>query len=105
MFICMGLVAGNAQSAQGMSMAVYPLLFISSAYIRVDSLPGWMQPVAERQPITIMSNAVRSLALGDPALAAVGHTTTYWLVLSLIWAAGLILLFAPLAARRYRRSS
>jgi ABC-2 type transport system permease protein len=105
MFICMGLVAGNAQSAQGMSMAVYPLLFISSAYVRVDTLPGWMQPVAERQPITIMSNAVRSLALGDPALAAVGHTTTYWVVLSLIWAAGIILLFAPLAARRYRRTS
>jgi ABC-2 type transport system permease protein len=105
MFICMGLVAGNAQSAQGMSMAVYPLLFISSAYVRVDTLPGWMQPVAERQPITIMSNAVRSLALGDPALAAVGHTTTYWVVLSLMWAAGIILLFAPLAAMRYRRSS
>jgi ABC transporter DrrB family efflux protein len=105
MFICMGLVAGNAQSAQGMSMAVYPLLFISSAYVRVDTLPGWMRPVAEHQPITIMSNAVRSLALGDPALAGLGHTTTYWVVLSLIWTAGIVLLFAPLAAIRYRRSA
>jgi ABC-2 type transport system permease protein len=105
MFICMGLVAGNAQSAQGMSMAVYPLLFISSAYVRVDTLPGWMQPVAEHQPITIMSNAVRSLALGDPALAGLGHATTYWVVLSLIWAAGIVVLFAPLAAIRYRRSA
>jgi ABC transporter DrrB family efflux protein len=105
MFICMGLLAGTAQSAQGMSMAVYPLLFISSAYVRVDTLPGWMQPVAEHQPITIMSNAVRSLALGDPALAGLGHATTYWVVLSLIWAAGIVVLFAPLAAIRYRRSA
>jgi ABC transporter DrrB family efflux protein len=105
MFICMGLLAGNAQSAQGMSLAVYPLIFVSSAYVRVDTLPGWMRPVAEHQPVTAMSNAVRSLALGDPALAGLGHTTTYWVVLSLAWAAGIVALFAPLAAVRYRRSA
>ena len=104
MFMCMGLVAGNAQSAQGMSMAVYLLIFVSSAYVRVDTLPGWMQPVAEHQPITIMSNAVRSLALGDPARAGLGHTTAYWAALSLVWAAAVVVLFAPLAALRYRRS-
>lgn len=105
MFICMGLVAGTAQGAQGLSMMVWPLVFVSSALVRVDTLPGWMQPVAEHQPITIMCNAVRSLALGDPALAGLGHTTTYWVVLSLTWAAGVVLLFAPLAVVRYRRSS
>ncbi len=104
MFICMGLIAGNAQSAQGMSMTVYPLIFVSSAYVRVQTLPGWMQPVAEHQPITIMSNAVRSLTLGNPALASLGHTTTYWVMLSLVWAAGIVAVFAPLAALRYGRS-
>jgi ABC-2 type transport system permease protein len=48
---------------------------------------------------------VRSLALGDPALAGLGHTTTYWVVLSLAWAAAIVALFAPLAAVRYRRSA
>lgn len=104
-FICIGLVSTNAQAAQGFSMLAYPVIFVSSAYVRVNTLPGWMQPVAEHQPVTIMCNAVRSLALGDPALAGLGHTTTYWALLSLAWAAGITLVFAPLAAALYRRSS
>jgi ABC-2 type transport system permease protein len=103
-FVSIGLLAGNAQSAQGMSMAAYPLMFVSSAFVRVDTLPGWMQPIAEHQPITIMSNAVRSLALGNPAAAGLGHNTTYWVLLSLVWALGLVAIFAPLAAIGYRRS-
>jgi len=104
-FVCIGLVSSNAQAAQGFSMLVYPVIFVSSAYVRVNTLPGWMQPVAEYQPITIMCNAVRSLALGDPALAGLGHTPAYWALLSLAWAAGITLVFAPLAAALYRRSS
>jgi ABC transporter DrrB family efflux protein len=104
LFVGMGLVAGNAQSAQGMAMAVYPLLFVSSAYVPVHTLPGWMQPIAEHQPVTVMSNAVRSLALGNPAAAGLGHTTAYWVVLSLAWAVGLVMIFAPLAALGYSRS-
>ena len=64
LFICLGLIAGNAQAAQGMSMLVFPLTFVSSAYVPVSSMPSWMQPVAENQPITVMTDAVRSLVLG-----------------------------------------
>lgn len=105
MFVCMGLVAGNAQAAQGISLLAYPFIFVSSAYVRVDTLPAWMQPVAEHQPVTVMCNAVRSLALGDPGLAGLGHTTAYWVVLSLVWSAGILAVFAPLAVALYRRSS
>ncbi|MGH3197256.1 MAG: ABC transporter permease [Streptosporangiaceae bacterium] len=104
-FACIGLVSRNAQAAQGFSMLAYPVIFVSSAYVRVNTLPGWMQPVAEHQPVTIMCNAVRSLALGNPALAGLGHTTTYWVLLSLAWAAGITLVFIPLAATLYQRSS
>jgi ABC-2 type transport system permease protein len=104
-FICMGLAAGNAQGAQGISMLIYPVVFVSSAYVPPDTLPSWMQPIAEHQPITVMCNAVRSLALGDPALAGLGHSTTYWVSLSVIWSAGIVLLFAPLALALYRRSA
>jgi ABC transporter DrrB family efflux protein len=104
-FICIGLVSRNAQAAQGFSMLAYPVIFVSSAYVRVSTLPGWMQPVAQHQPVTVMCNAVRSLALGDPALAGLSHTTTYWALLSLAWAAGITLIFAVLAAALYQRSS
>jgi ABC-2 type transport system permease protein len=52
-----------------------------------------------------MCNAVRSLALGDPGLAGLGHTTTYWVVLSLVWSAGIMAVFASLAVALYRRPS
>ena len=103
LFITIGLMAGSAQAAQGMSLLVFPLTFVSSAYVPVDSMPGWMQPIAEHQPITVMVNAVRSLALGDPAAAGLSGTTAHWVVLSLIWSAVLVAAFAPVAVARYRR--
>jgi ABC transporter DrrB family efflux protein len=103
-FVSIGLLAGSAQSAQSVSIAAYPLMFVSSAFVRVNTLPGWMQPIAEHQPITIMGNAVRSLALGNPAAAGLGHDTTYWVLLSLVWALGVVVVFAPIAAIGYRRS-
>jgi ABC-2 type transport system permease protein len=66
-------------------------------------MPGWLQPVAEHQPLTIMTNAVRSLVLGDPSVAGLGHSIGYWVGLSLVWSAGLVAVFAPLAVARYRR--
>jgi ABC transporter DrrB family efflux protein len=104
-FICIGLASRSAQAAQGFAMLAYPVIFVSSAYVRVDTLPGWMQPVAAHQPVTVMCNAIRSLALGSPSLAGLGHTTTYWVLLSLAWAAGIALVFAPLGVVLFRRSS
>lgn len=103
-FVTLGLAAGNPQAAQGLAMLAYPVIFVSSAYVRVDTLPGWMRPIAEHQPVTAMINAVRSLALGDPALAGLAHTTDYWVLLSLAYAAGITVLFAPLAVLQFQRT-
>jgi ABC transporter DrrB family efflux protein len=102
LFVFLGLVAGNAQAAQGMSLMVFPLTFVSSAYVPVGSMPGWLQPVAENQPITVMTNAARALALGGTDTAQLSHSTAYWVILSLTWSAGIVAVFAPLAVARYR---
>lgn len=102
-FAVLGLVARTAQAAQGMSLLIFPLTFVSSAMVPVDSMPGWLQPVADNQPITAMTNAVRSLALGDPSLAGLSQSTTHWVLLSLAWSAALVLAFAPVAVRRFHR--
>ncbi len=104
LFVLLGLLAGTAQGAQGVAMLVFPLSFVSSAYVPVDSMPGWLQPIAENQPLTVMTNAIRSLALGDPALAGLSHSTAHWVLLSLAWSFGLVAVFAPLAVARYRRT-
>lgn len=102
MFICIGLLAGSAQAAQGMSLLVFPLTFVSSAYVPTDTMPSWMQPIAEHQPITAMCNAVRSLTLGDAQLAGLSGTTAGYVAASLVWSVVIVAFFAPIAVHRYR---
>ncbi len=103
-FITIGLVAGNAQAAQGLSMLVIPFSFVSSANVPIRSMPGWMQPFAANQPITVVINAVRSLMQGGTDVVGIGHTTGYWVGLSLLWCAAIMVLFGALATSRFARS-
>jgi ABC transporter DrrB family efflux protein len=104
-FISLGLLAGNAQAAQGMAtLLVVPLVFVSSAFVPVASMPGWLQPIASNQPITIIINAVRSLMLGGADTAGIGHATGYWVGLSVAWSAGILVVFAALACARFART-
>jgi ABC transporter DrrB family efflux protein len=102
-FITMGLVAGNAQAAQGLSMLVFPLTFVSSAYVPVSGMPSWLRPFGNNQPITPMVNAVRCLTEGRHAEALLHHTTGHYVVVSLVWTAAIIAAFAPLAIARFAR--
>jgi ABC transporter DrrB family efflux protein len=103
-FLMLGLVAGTPQAAQGMALIVFPFTFLSSAYVPVKTMPGWLQAFAEHQPITDMVDAVRTLTQGSAAEALLGHSAEYWVIRSLLWAVGIVLVFAPLATLRYRRS-
>jgi ABC-2 type transport system permease protein len=91
-FIVMGLLAPNAQAAQGMSLIAFVFAFISSAYVPAASMPGWLQPFSKYQPITPMVNAVRSLLTGSGS--DVG--------LALAWSGLLLVVFTPIAVLKYR---
>jgi ABC-2 type transport system permease protein/oleandomycin transport system permease protein len=66
-------------------------------------MPGWLQAVAAHQPITVMVDAVRALTQGPAAEALLGHSAGFYVVRSLLWAAGIVAVFVPLAVARYRR--
>ncbi len=102
-FLALGMFAGNAQAAQGLAFMVFPLTFVSSAYVPVESMPGWLRTFAQHQPITYMVDAVRALTLGPDAQAALGHAAGFYVARSLLWAAAIVAVFAPLAVARYRR--
>lgn len=104
-FITIGLVSGNAQAAQGMSMLVIPFSFVSSANVPVESMPGWMQPFAANQPVSVIINAVRCLMQGGPEGVGIGHTTAYWVVLSLVWSAGILAVFGSLAVSKFAQTT
>ena len=102
-FMTLGLLAGNAQAAQGLALLVFPFTFGSSAYVPVDTMPGWMQPIAEHQPITPMVNSVRSLTQGGAAEHIIGHAVGSDVMAGLLWSLALIVVFAPIAVWRYRK--
>ncbi len=96
-FATVGLAVGDPETAQAASFPVMaPLVFASSALVPVETMPGWLQPFAEHQPVSVAASAVRALVLGGPAASYVIQT--------LAWVAGILVVFAPLAVRRYRRA-
>jgi ABC-2 type transport system permease protein len=103
LFVTMGLLAGSGQAAQGMGMIVFPLAFVSSAYVTVASMPGWLQVVAKHQPLTTMVDAVRGLTLGSHAQVELGHPSSYYVVRSLLWAGAILAASVPLAVAKYQR--
>ncbi len=98
-----GLAIKDEESVQAFGLIwVFPLTFVSSAFVPIESMPGWLQAFANNQPVTIVIDTMRYLALGPIP----GSTTLQpHLWLSLAWLAGTLLVFGPLAVRAYRRAA
>src|SRR5439155_10519254 len=72
MFALIGLATGDPESAQAAAFPILaPLVFASSAFVPLQSMPGWLQAFSAHQPVTVTVNAVRALVLGGPTLRPV----------------------------------
>jgi daunorubicin/doxorubicin transport system permease protein len=95
-FTFIGTLARSAQSVQGVSlMILFPLTFLSNAYVPVGTLPGWLQSFVQVNPVSHIVAAVRSLANHGAVNAEVG-----WAFLACLLVIGI---FAPLSVRAYKR--
>jgi len=96
-FATVGLAVGDPEAAQAAAFPVLaPLVFASSAFVPVSTMPGWLQAFAKHQPVSATASAVRALTLGGPTSSDVWQ--------ALAWCAGILLVFAPIAVRLYRRA-
>src|SRR5262245_39964831 len=94
-FAFIGLVASSPEAANGYGFTIiFPITFISSAFVPIASMPGWLQPIADVNPVTVMVDAVRALFIGSPAGNSIWG--------SVVWCIVIIGVFAPLSAWRYR---
>ncbi len=93
-----GLAIKDEESVQAFGLIwLFPLTFLSSAFVPIQSMPGWLQAFANNQPVTFVINTMRALALGLPIQG------NLWK--SAVWLAGIFIVFVPLAVRAYKRSS
>jgi ABC transporter DrrB family efflux protein len=97
-FAFVSLVVRGAESAQTAGFVLlFPLVFASSVFVPVSSMPSWLQPFAKASPVTLTADAARTLALSG------GVPSSLWE--SLAWVAGILAVFIPLSVWRYRRMS
>jgi ABC transporter DrrB family efflux protein len=97
-FALVGLLVSSPESANSVGfIAVFPLTFISSAFVPVDSMPAVLKAFANVNPFTVTVDAMRSLWIGAPA-----HNNVWG---AFVWAFVIMAIFAPLAVARYRRAS
>lgn len=93
---CIGLVLKDSETVQVAGFLwVFPLVFASSVFVPVETMPDWLRVFAENQPVTQVVDAVRYLMHG------MGSVTSVWY--TLLWIAGLLAVFVPLAVWRYRK--
>ncbi|MDQ1008944.1 ABC transporter DrrB family efflux protein [Streptomyces sp. V4I23] len=93
--VLIGMLAGDVEKVQAFAFTlIFPITFTSSAFVVVDTMPGWLQAWSDVNPVTHLSDAFRGLLLGGPVAEPV-----LW---SLLWAAGIAAVFCPLAMRAFR---
>jgi ABC-2 type transport system permease protein/oleandomycin transport system permease protein len=94
--VFIGISVKDVETAQVAGFVwVFPLVFASSLYVPIATMPGWLQAFAKINPLTSLADVTRALLLGG------GIASSLWKILA--WDAGLILLFMSLAFRRYNR--
>jgi ABC transporter DrrB family efflux protein len=96
-FAFIGLVASSpeASNAYGFTL-LFPITFVSSAFVPPETMPDWLEPIAEANPFTTMVDAARALFIGTPAGNDVWG--------AVLWSLAIVAVFGPLAAWRYRRA-
>ena len=85
--------------------AIFPLTFLSNAFVPLDSLPGWLRPFAEWNPVSCITAAMRELWGNPNPFASEAFPAQHPVLLTLIWTVVIVAIFAPLGVRRYRSTS
>lgn len=96
-----GLMVRSVEAAQsGGFIWMFPLTFASSAFVLVSTMPSWLQPFARVNPVSVLANSLRGLFHVDPTLTT---ADTQWaLIQSVLWIAGILIVFVPISVLRYR---
>ncbi len=105
--VLLGSLTATPEGVQGVAfIVIFPITFVASTFVPTSTLPGVLRTVAEWNPTSALANALRNL-FGNPGGVAppdaawpVAHPIAY----ALLWAAGIVMVCAPLAVRAYQRS-
>jgi ABC transporter DrrB family efflux protein len=96
-FAFIGLTSSSPEAAQSLGfIVIFPLTFVSSAFVPPETMPAALQWFAEWNPFSITVNAIRALFIGDPAGNSVWGAVA--------WSVGIAVVFGVLAVTKYKRA-
>jgi ABC-2 type transport system permease protein/oleandomycin transport system permease protein len=105
-----GLLLKEVEAVQAAVFTlIFPIVFVSSAFVPVAGMAPWLQPIAEHNPVTYWCNLARYLSIGDagippdPTTGMPVDTPEGLFVKSALWIIGLLIVFVPLSIRLYRK--
>lgn len=104
--VWLGLSVRTVESANQVGFTViFPLTFLSNVFVPPQMLPSWLRPFAEWNPVSALTASIRELWGNPNPFATGGFPAEHPILLTLIWIALLIAVFAPLGVRRYHLMS
>ncbi len=96
LFCWLALLVPGAEAAQTAGFVIiFPLVFASSIFVPLETMPAWLAPIAAQSPLTHAADAARALSVGGEVLGPA--------LLTVAWCGGLLAFVIPMAVRRYRR--
>ncbi|WP_420810544.1 ABC transporter permease [Jiangella aurantiaca] len=104
--VLVGVLAKDPEKVQLFGFtALFPVTFVSNVFVPTNTMPSWLQPIVEANPVTILSDACRALMVGDDTAGTQWHvaSATTPAIQSMIWAAAIAAVFAPLSVWALRR--
>ena len=102
---CLGAVSQSAESAQGIGLVILlPLSIVSNALVPTQHMPAVLRVIANWNPVSAVTDVARRLfANPNPSATVHAWPMQHPLLASLLWCAVMLVIFAPLATRLYRR--
>lgn len=94
--VLVGVVAKDPEHVQLFGFtALFPVTFVSNVFVPADTMPAWLQPIVQANPVSILADAARGLLVGGPVAGPA--------ILSLTWAVAITAVFAPLSLWALKR--
>jgi len=101
--IWLGLTVRTVEAANQVGFTVlFPITFVSNVFVPPDTLPDWLQPIAEWNPVSALASSCRDLWGNPNPYATTGFPAEHPIWLTLIWVVIIVSVFAPLGVHRYR---
>ena len=104
--VWLGMMVPTVEVANQVAFtAIFPITFLSNVFVPPETLPNWLRPAAEWNPVSTLSTSIRELWGNPNPFPGAGPPGDQPVLVTIVWLVGIVAVFTPLAIRKYRSIS